>query len=165
MKSSSRVRSASQSVQPEERATPKRQKTAVVKPKEKAKMHEAIAEGASDVKEPFVEKPKKKAVEKAYVAEKKSKENKPVAPRVTVRKVGRCMTTPRGVADALRLLPLTKSPTMAKHTTPPHPRRRLELQLEVSAHSHPSKLASHWARPATTSLLKTTARWALLTRL
>jgi hypothetical protein len=95
MKSSSRIRSASQSVQPEERATPKRQKTTVVKPKEKAKMQEAIAEEASDVEEPVVEKPKKKAVEKAPVAEKKLKENKPVAPRVTVRKVGRRMTTPR----------------------------------------------------------------------
>lgn len=80
MKASARVRSASQSVQPEESAPTKR-----ATPASKAKKQiEVIDEALSDEEE-AVEKPKKKVAEKSAA---KVKDTKPVAPRVTVRKVG-----------------------------------------------------------------------------
>ena len=122
MKTSARWRSVSQSVQPEDHVSPKRQRTGSVKPKEKArKAPSVIEEVESDVEEPVVEKPKKnvaaklvgkarkapsvtedvdsdaeeyaveqlkkKVAAKATVPEKKAKENRPMMPRVTVRKV------------------------------------------------------------------------------
>jgi hypothetical protein len=88
MKTSARMRSVSQSVQPEDPPSAKKQKTAPAKPKERTKRQPSIVEEEveSDVEEPVVEKPKKKVAAKPVV-EKKAKENKPVAPRLTVRKV------------------------------------------------------------------------------
>jgi outer membrane biosynthesis protein TonB len=88
MKTSARMRSVSQSVQPEDPPSAKKQKTAPAKPKERTKRQPSIVqeEVESDVEEPVAEKPKKKAAPKPVV-EKKAKENKPVAPRLTVRKV------------------------------------------------------------------------------
>jgi hypothetical protein len=94
MKTSARMRSVSQSVQPEDPPSAKKQRAASVKPKERAKRQpsiveeEAEVEPVSEAEEPVVEKPKNKAPAKP-AAEKKAKENKPVAPRLTVRKVGR----------------------------------------------------------------------------
>lgn len=83
MKVSARIRSASQSVQPEEPVSTK--KATASKGKDKAKKQiEAIEEALSEEEEPIVEKSKKKVVEKPAV---KAKEIKVVAPRVTVRKV------------------------------------------------------------------------------
>jgi hypothetical protein len=84
MKTSARMRSVSQSVQPEDPPSAKKQKTAPAKPKERTKRQPSIVE--EDMEEPVVEKPKKKVAAKPVV-EKKAKENKPVAPRLTVRKV------------------------------------------------------------------------------
>lgn len=88
MKTSARMRSVSQSVQPEDPPSAKKQKTAATKPKEKVRKPPSIVEEAeeSDADEPVVEKPKKKTAAKP-TPEKKAKENKPVAPRLTVRKV------------------------------------------------------------------------------
>jgi PBP1b-binding outer membrane lipoprotein LpoB len=88
MKTSARMRSVSQSVQPEDPPSAKKQKTAPAKPKERTKRQPSIVEEEveSDVEEPIVEKPKNKVAAKPVV-EKKAKENKPVAPRLTVRKV------------------------------------------------------------------------------
>jgi hypothetical protein len=124
MKTSARMRSVSQSVQPEDPVSPKRQRTGSVKPKEKArKAPSVIEEVESDAEEPVVEKPKKKVQEKTKratsviqdvgsdieepvveqpkknvaakpaAAEKKAKENRPMMPRVTVRKVGLAFLT------------------------------------------------------------------------
>jgi len=88
MKTSARMRSVSQSVQPEDPPSAKKQKTAAAKPKERTKRQPSIVEeeAESEVEEPTMEKPKKKVAAKPAV-EKKAKENKPVAPRLTVRKV------------------------------------------------------------------------------
>jgi len=122
MKTSALMRSVSQSVQPEDHVSPKRQRTGSVKPKEKGrKAPSVIEEVESDADEPVAEKlkkkvaaklvekarkapsvtedvdsgaeehavehPKKKVAAKATVPEKKAKENRPMMPRVTVRKV------------------------------------------------------------------------------
>ena len=172
MKTSARMRSVSQSVQPEDHVSPKRQRTGSVKPKEKARQAPSVIEevesdaeepvverskkkvaakpaqekakrapsvtedGESETEEPMVEQPKKKVAAKTTVPEKKAKENRPMMPRVTVRKVS--LPRPSGPQVSmlkLRLHRLTKSPRMATTATLLHQRRRLEHQLEASAHN------------------------------
>jgi len=101
MKTSARMLSVSQSVQPEDPPSAKKQKITAVKSKEKVRKQPSIVEEAeveSDAEEPIVEKPKKKAAAKP-TPEKKAKENKPVAPRVTVRKVSQASLLSRHVID------------------------------------------------------------------
>jgi outer membrane biosynthesis protein TonB len=153
MKTSARMRSVSQSVQPEDPPSAKKQKTAAAKPKERTKRQPSVVqeEVDSDMDEPVVEKPKKKVAAKPAV-EKKAKENKPIAPRLTVRKVGNSYFHQTRLTFRPHLS--MTNPRTAMSTMYPLQRRKLEPPHEVSALNHP-RSANRSARPMTISWMTT----------
>jgi hypothetical protein len=149
MKTSARMRSVSQSVQPEDPPSAKKQKTAPAKPKERTKRQPSIVEEEveSDVEEPVVEKPRRRLLPSLSLRRRPRRTSRSLQGLRSARSV---LIVHTGTSLISRPHLSMTNPRMETTMMYPHPRRRLEPPHAVSALNHP-RSANRSARPMTIS--------------